>query len=317
MANVQTEEGWLNTPDSQKLYTKTWIPPTSPPKARLVFVHGFSDHCNFYGILFPSLARQGIKVYAFDQRGWGRSVKEPSQKGLTGPTSQVMQDITTLCESVLRRREEQDIPLFLMGHSMGGAEVLVYAATGPQEVVSKIRGFLVESPFIALHPSAKPWKATVVLGRLAGRLLPHRQMVQKLDATKLCRDTDVCNAWNADELCHDTGTLEGLAGMLDRAAELEEGRVILRDGVGEGGKTRLWVGHGSADAVCGYEACRKWYENAIIKDKEMRVYEGWYHKLHAEPGDDKVTFANDAANWVLDRCAPVKEAERHGAKPKL
>ena len=311
---IKTEEGSLALPDTQKLYTKTWLP-LQTPKARLVFVHGFSDHCNRYGILFQTLAQQDIKVYSFDQRGWGRSVQAPAQKGLSGPTSQVLQDITTMIKSL--PTAEKDVPLFLMGHSMGGAEVLMYAATGPKDVLSGIRGFLVESPFIALHPHSRPFKATVVLGRLAGKLMPHRHMVNKLDATKLSRDPDVCKAVTADQLCHDTGTLEGLAGMLDRAASLEEGKVVVTEGVGEGGKTRLWAGHGTADAVCSYDACKMWFESTKVDDKEMQVYEGWYHALHTEPGEDKVRFANDVARWVLARSGSLVEVAERVSQAKL
>ncbi|KAK1082614.1 hypothetical protein LTR33_003808, partial [Friedmanniomyces endolithicus] len=167
MANVSTAEGWLTLPDSHKLYTKTWKAATEPPRARLAVIHGFSDHCNQYGILFPTLPQQGIAVYAFDQRGWGRSVQEPAQKGRTGPTRQVMDDITTFIRSL--PEEEPRVPLFMLGYSMGGAEVLHYAATGPKDVLSGIRGFLSESPFIALHPAGRPSPITVTLGRLAGR----------------------------------------------------------------------------------------------------------------------------------------------------
>ncbi|KAK5687890.1 hypothetical protein LTR17_026678 [Elasticomyces elasticus] len=314
MASIATAEGWLTTSDSVKLYTKTWKAVT--PRAKLVFVHGFSDHCNAYGILFPSLAEQGISVHAFDQRGWGRSVHEPAQQGRTGPTSQVMDDITTFIRDL--PIEDSNVPLFLAGHSMGGAEVLHYAAKGPKDVLSQIRGVLCESPFVALHPSGRPSAITVVLGRLAGKVLPHRQMVNKLDGSKMCRDPEVCKAWEADTLCHDTGTLEGLAGMLDRAHELEAGKLTLRDGVGEGGQMRLWIGHGTGDQVCDYQACRAWYEKVTVKDKEMRVYEGWYHKLHAEPGDDKVRFANDVSQWILDRCDSIpKEEVGAQAKSKL
>ena len=277
-------------------------------------IHGFSDHCNFYDALFHPLAAQGITVHSFDQRGWGRSAQNQAQRGLTGPTSQVLADITTFINSL---PDDKDVPLFLMGHSMGGAEVLVYAATGPNEVVSKIRGFLVESPFIALSPDARPWKTTVVLGRLAGKLLPHRQMLQKLDSSKICRDPDVCKQWLDDPLCHDTGTLEGLAGMLDRAAELEDGKVVLKNDRGEGDRTRLWVSHGTADGVCDYNACRKWYEGVKVADKEMQVYEGWYHKLHAEPGQDKVRYANDVAKWILDRSGTALPEGSVMSKPKL
>lgn len=213
MASPATSEGWLTTRDHQRLYTKTWSAAASPARARIAVIHGFSDHSNNYEPLFPTLAQRGITVHAFDQRGWGRSIHEPKQKGLTGPTKTVMEDITDFLRSL--PPAEANEPLFLVGHSMGGAEVLVYAAIGPKDVLSTIRGFMVISPFIALHPSARPWKSTVVLGRLAGRMLPHRQMVNRLDATKLCRDPDVCQAYIADPLCHDTGTLEGLAGMLD------------------------------------------------------------------------------------------------------
>lgn len=60
----QTQEGWHTVEDGTKLYTKTWKvrargsyqlgmlganrnepQQSSTPKARLLFVHGFSDHC--------------------------------------------------------------------------------------------------------------------------------------------------------------------------------------------------------------------------------------------------------------------------------
>ncbi|EQL01004.1 Alpha/beta hydrolase [Ophiocordyceps sinensis CO18] len=58
------------------LYSKTWTP-QGPIKAKLVFVHGFSEHINRYNDFFPALAAQGIQVFAWDQRGWGRSVTKP------------------------------------------------------------------------------------------------------------------------------------------------------------------------------------------------------------------------------------------------
>ncbi|KAK3068372.1 hypothetical protein LTR53_014123 [Teratosphaeriaceae sp. CCFEE 6253] len=313
MGEIATSEGWLSLPDSRKLYTKTWFAAVDPPRARMALVHGFSDHCNNYGVLFPSLAQQGITVHAFDQRGWGRSVQTPAQRGRTGPTQLVMDDITAFIRSL----PKGDAPLFLMGHSMGGAQVLTYAATGPKDVLAGIRGFVCDAPFVALHPSGRPLALTVIMGRLAGRLLPHRQMVNKLDASKISRDPEVCKAYEADPLCHDTGTLEGLAGMLDRAHDLQAGKVVLPEGVGEGGKTRLWIGHGTGDRICDYQACRDYYESAAVDDKEMRVYEGWYHKLHDEPGNDKHTFADDVAKWILDRCDPASEERATEAKSKL
>jgi acylglycerol lipase len=61
------QEGWHTTDDGCKLYTKTWTT-EGPAKARLVFIHGFSDHINTYDYFFTTLAAKGIDVYSFDQR---------------------------------------------------------------------------------------------------------------------------------------------------------------------------------------------------------------------------------------------------------
>ena len=245
------------------------------PRARLVFIHGFSDHCNAYGVLFPTLALRGIEVYSFDQRGWGRSVHKPSQKGLTGNTEKVLGDIT----SFINKLPESELPLFVMGHSMGGAEVLTYMAMGDEQVKKKVRGWLLESPFVAFNASSKPSPLIVFAGRLAGRLLPHRQMVQKLDPALLCRDEIVQQDFVADELCHDTGTLEGLAAMLDRAAGLDSGSIHIPADGGEGGKTRVWISHGTEDGVCDYYGSERIYKRwDHIEDKEFVELTGWLHK---------------------------------------
>ena len=164
--------------------------------------------------------------------------------------------------------------MFLMGHSMGGAQVLHYAARGPKEIRRQIRGYLAESPFIGFHKDAQPARLTVVVGRLAARLLPSRQMVQKLDSKAMSRDPEVCEAFDKDQLCHDTGTLEGLAGLLKRAEELEKGEITIEDG----DHVKVWIGHGTGDKVCSYQATQGFMSRLLVKDKEFRTYDGWFHK---------------------------------------
>lgn len=235
VSTVSTEEGTHVCADGVNLYTKTWKPSGSP-LAKIVFVHGFSDHCNAYYELFPTLASRRITIVAFDQRGWGRSVKNVSDRGLTGSTAQVLDDI----DSVLRSQLPSTMPLFLMGHSMGGGEVLHYAACGPHSVKSQITGYICESPLIAIHEETKPSWFVVTIGRLASKIVPRRQMVQKIEPKLLCRDSDLYNEFEEDRLCHDTGTLEGLAGMLQRAEDLDSGNFPSSNLKG----CSLWVGHG-------------------------------------------------------------------------
>jgi acylglycerol lipase len=276
-------------------------------------VRARADHAgNAYGNFFPTLASQGIEVHSFDQRGWGRSAEKQSDWGLTGPTTTVLADISAFIRPLL----PATVPLFLMGHSMGGAEVLVYIRDGPPDIKKHITGYLLESPFIAFHPETKPSPITVAVGRLVGKILPRRQMVFKLDEKLLSRDPAVCKAFVEDKLCHDTGTLEGLAGNLDRAIGLDTGKILVPKGAGKGGVTRLWLSHGTKDGVCDYKGTEKLYGRLDEgDDKALKLYDGWYHKsecarltvniltqaVHAEPSPDKETYAKDVADWIFAR----------------
>lgn len=207
-------------------------------------------------------------------RGWGRSVTKTSERGDTGPTTRVLADITSFLKSVI----PSPVPLFLMGHSMGGGEVLCYAAQGPRDIRQHIRGYLLESPFVDFDAKSKPSSLTVFFGRLAGKILPHKQLVNKLDVSLLSRDPEACKRLEKDELCHDTGTLEGLAGMLDRTAELAAGKIVVPDGAGEGKATRIWIAHGDEDGITAFAASKRLADALQVKDKEFKAYKGHYHR---------------------------------------
>ncbi|KAM3070431.1 hypothetical protein ACMFMG_010256 [Clarireedia jacksonii] len=279
----------------QSLYTKTWKV-WQPLTAKLIFIHGFSDHCNRYYDLFPTLASRGIEVHAFDQRGWGRSVSKPSEKGLTGPTSLVISDIVSFINSNL----PSPVPVFVMGHSMGGGEALTLASDSTYaDLMPSIRGWILESPFIGFPKGYEPNFLTVFFGRLAGKVLPRMHMVNRLPPENLTRDPAVIKSMNEDKLMHNTGTLEGLAGMLDRTAALNEGKAKLNDGV-----KSLWLGHGTEDKGTSFEASEKWFQEqtANVPDKEFKKYEGWYHQLHADTPETNKIFAKDVGDWILARC---------------
>lgn len=165
-----------------------------------------------------------------------------------------------------------------MGHSMGGAEVLTYASLGPASLLSQIRGIISIAPLIALHPSTRPWRSTVALGRMAGKLLPRFQLVQALRPEWLSHDMSRNEELKADPLNHDTGTLEGLAGMLDRALSLENGELDVKEGVMQGGKSRFVVLHGDDDHVNLFDASREFVDRCkSVGDREFRAYRGGYH----------------------------------------
>ena len=199
-----------------------------------------------------------------------------------------------------------------MGHSMGGGEALTLASDPQYEdLILSIKGWLLESPYIGLSKDSEPSSITVFLGRLAGRVLPHRHMAQRIPPENLTRDPEVCKSLEEDKLLHDMGTLEGLSGMLERSAALQNGKAKLNKGV-----ESIWLGHGTEDKGTSYDASKKWFEEQTqVKDKEFKTYDGWYHQLHADLAGDRAVFQKDVGDWILARVG--SEEGRQVSESKL
>ena len=286
--------------------------PASRVVAKLIFVHGFSEHINRYNDFFPLLAAQGIQVFGWDQRGWGRSVKRPSEKGLTGPTSQVLDDVAAFIKDKL----PSDVPVFVMGHSMGGNEVLsLMGDAAYQDVSRQIRGWILECPFIAFTPAEEPSSITVFMGRLAGRVLPNFQLKRVIPPELLSRNPAVVESIRNDPLCHNTGTLQGLAGLLDRTALLTSGAVKAPSYV-----QSVMLAHGTDDKVCSFDAAMKWLKDQDIQDKKAATYTGGYHQLHSDHCREE--FTKDLVEWILKRSevadkTGIERAESAAVESKL
>ncbi|KAG4222575.1 hypothetical protein PC116_g28951 [Phytophthora cactorum] len=297
MGDINIVEGTFEV-NGVSLHTKSWLP-SGPPKAKLVAVHGFSDHIDRYYDLFPSLARRGIAVLGFDQRGWGKSVRRPSDRGRTGPTATVLADLAAFIrEKALKSSSsDDDVPVFVLGHSMGGGEVLALASTPAfDDIVAKVRGWILEAPFLGFAPAVQPHRLTIVSGRLAARVVPNFTLVRPVPPEHLCRDPAVQASLASDPLLHYTGTLEGLSGMIDRAEALASGKLRLRPRV-----RSVFVAHGTADMVTSYERVKQWWEQQgkKVEDGKFKSYEGWAHQLHADPGKEE--FYQDVGDWILER----------------
>lgn len=189
---------------------------------------------------------------------------------------------------------------------MGGGEALILASDPQYEdLVKEIRGWVLESPFIAFPKGFEPGGVTVFFGRLAGKVLPHMQRVSNLPPENMSRDPEAVKSLKEDNLLHGVGTLEGLSGLLDRSADLNQGKVKLNKGV-----QSLWLGHGTADKGTSYEGSKKWFDRQTqLQDKEFKTYDGWYHQLHADLPGDRPVFAKDVGDWILSKVGGEAKAK--------
>ncbi|KAI0201005.1 alpha/beta hydrolase [Astrocystis sublimbata] len=288
---VQITEGSFAI-DGTSLFTKTWLP-DGPAKAKLIMFHGFSDHVDRYYGFFPHLAEHGIAVYGIDQRGWGRSATKHSDQGKTGPTTRVLADMAAFIRSQL----PSEIPVFVLGHSMGGGQVLTLASSPKYEdVITQIRGWILEAPFVGFAPELQPSWLVVASGRLAANVVPHFKLHRPIPPEDITRDKEVQESIRNDALMHDYGTLEGLASMLDRTADLSSGKLVPCKAV-----RSLLVTHGTADKATSFDKSRAWFDRhqAGIPDASFKAYEGGAHQLHADLGKEE--FYEDVCRWIVER----------------
>lgn len=115
------------TSDDYRLPLHRWYPEDRPPERVVLAVHGFNDYGASFDVLARALVRDGIAVYAYDQRGFGAT--EP--KGIWPGQDTLAADLGTVAR--LLRERYPDTPLYLAGKSMGGA-VVITALTGAESL---------------------------------------------------------------------------------------------------------------------------------------------------------------------------------------
>lgn len=109
-------------PDGARLPLKSWT--AKRPRAVIVGVHGMNDYSNAFGMPGPWFARQGITTYSYDQRGFG----ETDQRGVWAGAQVMADDLKSVVGLVKRRHP--NLPVFVMGVSMGGAVSMKAMAQG-------------------------------------------------------------------------------------------------------------------------------------------------------------------------------------------
>ncbi|KAI0667865.1 lysophospholipase [Trametes maxima] len=299
------KESWLAGYDGTQFYTRTYT--ADSPRAVLLFVHGFSEHIGRYEWAHGVCASQGVTVFAFDQRGFGRTALDAahrSKKSTFGKTSlhDQLSDIEWWVKHL--NREYPGLPLFTMGHSMGAALCLAFVTrtTSPpsQDSVSLVSGVIPSSTLLLQMVSTS--KPVRYIAEKLSIILPNLLFDAALPNNCLSHDPAVIAALEADPLVIQKGSLRGLSDMLNIGEQLWK-----HDYQNWPRSLPVIFLHGSADKVTSFQAAKEFYENIKADDKQFKVYEDAYHELVNEPGGVKEQYLEDCISWILER------AQRHGA----
>jgi len=261
--------------DGLKLYAQSW-PTERKPKALIVIVHGLGEHSGRYAHVARIFNENHFHVYAFDQRGHGRS---EGPRGHTPSAEQLMYDIVKAI-NVAKETFGTDLPVFLYGHSLGALEVLYFGAT----IEEDLKGIIATSPPLDL--SSTP-KSKIALAKIMNPILPKLAMPNGLDTNALSHDTAVVEAYKADPLVHDKISVRLGYFMITGAEKIMASAPTWH--------YPLLLMHGTEDGICGIKGTDALYEK-MQGDITYKRWEGLYHETHNEPEKEEVIGA--MVNWI-------------------
>ncbi|ORY83476.1 Alpha/Beta hydrolase protein [Leucosporidium creatinivorum] len=290
-----TSENKMTGPHGCELFTKTWTP-AAAPIAQVVFVHGFVEHIKRYDHVFPKFSEEGIAVFAWDQRGFGQTSAWTKSQGVTSWAHQ-LGDISWAIEQASLLHP--GVPLYLFGHSMGGGLALAFPTRTPAlPGLEKIKGVLASSPLLRQTKAVKTPLLVVRAGSVLGSMFPKLNVAAEVKPANVCRDPEIQKAYSEDPLCVQKGTFKGVADML-----LGGEALMTKDYKNWPANIPLLVVHGTSDKVTEHDASAEFVDKlkADGKDATFKSFEGFYHEMHNEPGDDKWTEINSLTSWIKSK----------------
>lgn len=257
------------------VFWQSWTPDS--PKGVVVIAHGLAEHSGRYAHVAERFADAGYAVYALDHRGHG---KTDGTRANVDRFAYVRGDLDTLLTQA--RGERPGLPMFLLGHSLGGLIALDYlVARG----ASGLTGLVLSGA--AVDPSV----GSAIQRKLAGVLsaLTPNLGVLALDATAVSRDPAEVEKYVNDPLNYH-GKIRARTGAESLAA-VE--RVVA-------GLPRIalpvLVLHGTADRLTSPGGSKLIAERIGSADKTLTLYDGLFHEIFNEPERDAVL--GDVVTWL-------------------
>lgn len=258
--------------DGTKLFLNREVPEGA--RAAAVLVHGLCEHQGRYDYVAKQLHNAKVATYRFDHRGHGRSEGERTHYD---DFNELLDDTNVIVDMAMA--ENPDIPIFLIGHSMGGFTVSLY---GAKYTDKKLHGIITSG---ALTKDTCGLISSIPKG-----LDPHTKLPNELGAG-VCSVPEVVEWYTRDPynsitftagLCY--ALCEGIA-WFEKASQRFQYPVLML--------------HGEKDGLVDVQDTYQFFASVSSKDKQMKIYGGLFHEIFNEYCKDEVI--GDVLHWIEAR----------------
>lgn len=241
-----------------RIFVRRWD--VEAPRFVALISHGYGEHVGRYEHVAAELNGVGATVYAPDHLGHGQS--EGERVSIDG-MGIVVEDLHTVADQA--RKEHPDLPVVLIGHSMGGLIATRFAQVYPGELAALV----LSGPVVGGSPGLE----------MLLELDPIPDV--PIDPAVLSRDPEVGAAYAADPLVyHGPFRRETLQTFIDAVAAVASGETF-------GGLPTLWI-HGTHDQLVPYDVTKPVVERLGGSALEQIAYADAEHEIFNETNRDEV-----------------------------
>lgn len=165
------------------------------PRALIAIVHGLGEHSGRYGALAQEFVKGRFTCVSLDLPGHGET---SGPRGDIPSWEKLREQIVPAMFTAARGLPDQplELPVVLLGHSMGGVIALDHALAHPKG----LSALVLSAP--ALRTAMPPWWK-LAMANVARVATPSGGFPNGLDPEGLSRDPEVVKAYRDDPLVHD------------------------------------------------------------------------------------------------------------------
>lgn len=118
------EKREFTVPSSDGIHTLSGLVylPTGAPKGLFHAVHGMTEHIARYDRLLSDMAKAGFIAFGYDHLGHGKTAKDEGELGYIAKEKgweRLSEDVGVFSKAVRDGFGKEDLPYYLLGHSMG------------------------------------------------------------------------------------------------------------------------------------------------------------------------------------------------------
>ena len=292
-AGVVHEEFTFGGKGGMPLYGQHWSPAAGQERAALIVLHGLKDHSARYQALAEEGVARGYAVWAYDQRGHGRS---SGDRVSIDSFDDYLDDLDIFIARV--RAAEPNKQVFLFAHSMGGCVATLYTLKHKP----MLGGLLLSGP--AIEPARDTASFLIAITRVIGFIAPGA-LVFDTPNEKQTRDPQSLDTENKDPLVS-----QGNA-PAHTAIELLNAMSEIRDHWDELDVPLLDM-HGTADLLTNPKGSEDLVTHAKSNDKTLKLYPGLYHDLLREP--ERAQVRKDVLDWMDWHVSPATASAAPGKR---